>query len=327
MASQLTEYRGSGLAGGMGIAALALGGLALANALIAKRDERRYPPRGRFVTVDGVRLHYLEAGSGPPVVVLHGNVSAADDALASGIFDRLAQNHRVVAFDRPGMGHSERPRGPDWTPEDQARLLAHAFAMLGIDRPVVIGHSYGTLVALALALDHPDAADGLVLMAGYYFPTKRLDALLAAPAAVPVVGDLLRHTVSPPFAKVMMPAVLKTLFAPRPVPDDLEETFPAALTTRPGQLRANAQDGVTLVPAAERMQHRYAGLRLPVAIIAGLEDRVVEQREQSGRLHRVIPHSTLHWVPDAGHMVHYAAPGLVVRSVDQLAAERAPAGS
>lgn len=307
----------------LGLGALALGGLAVANALAARTAERRYPPEGRFLTVDGVRLHYMEAGEGPPVVLLHGNVSALGDSLASGLFQRLSRSHRVIAFDRPGMGHSDRPRGRDWTPEDQADLLALALAELNIENAVVVGHSYATLVALALALDHPRTVKALVLIAGYYFPTKRVDAALVAPVATPVLGDLLRHTLSPPFSKAMMPALLKTMFSPRPVPEHLTESFPAALTTRPGQLRANAQDGVTMVPAADRLQRRYAGVTVPVAIFAGHGDRVVEQEEQSGRLRHVLPGSTLHWVPDSGHMVHYADPDRVVRRIDELSAEMA----
>lgn len=304
----------------LGLTALTLGGLAIANSLAARAAERRYPPEGRFLTVDGVRLHYMEAGEGPPVVLLHGNVSALGDSLASGLFQRLARTHRVIAFDRPGMGHSDRPRDRAWTPEDQADLLAQAFAELDIENAMVVGHSYATLVALALALDHPRTVKGLVLMAGYYFPTKRADAALVAPLAMPILGDLLRHTLSPPISKAMMPGLLKTLFSPRPVPDHLTESFPAALTIRPGQMRANAQDGATMAPAAERLKHRYADVTVPVAIVAGHQDRVVEQEEQSGRLHHVLPDSTLHWVPDSGHMVHYADPELVVRRIDELSA-------
>ncbi len=306
----------------LGLTALALGGLAVANTVAARAAERRYPPEGRFLTVDGVRLHYMEAGEGPPVVLLHGNVSALGDSLASGLFQMLARTHRVIAFDRPGMGHSDRPRDRDWTPEDQADLLARAFDALNIENAVVVGHSYATLVALSLALDHRRTVKGLVLMAGYYFPTKRVDSALVAPVATPVLGDLLRYTLSPPASKAMMPAMLKTLFSPRPVPDHLTESFPAALTIRPSQLRANAQDGVTMVPAAKRLQHRYAEVTVPVAIFAGHSDRVVSQEEQSGRLHHVLPDSTLHWVPDSGHMVHYADPELVVRRIDELSAEK-----
>jgi len=97
----------------------------------------------------------------------------------------------VVAFDRPGFGYSDRPRGAMWTPARQADVLRQAFARLGIERPVVVGHSLGTLVALALALDHPDAVGGLVLLSGYYRPTLRADVPLSSLPAIPIIGDLI----------------------------------------------------------------------------------------------------------------------------------------
>src|SRR3954471_7153434 len=175
-------------------AAAALAASALYNAYRARRTEREHPPTGRFVEVGGVRLHYLEKGAGPPVVLLHGNVVTAEDWALSGVLDRVAARHRVVAFDRPGYGRSDRPRGSAWTAADQAGLLRRALARLGVERPVVVGHSWGTNVALALALAEPAAVRGLVLVSGYYEPTLRADALLVAPAAVPVLGDVLRHT-------------------------------------------------------------------------------------------------------------------------------------
>src|SRR3954453_24182670 len=147
----------------LAVSAAALAASALLNAYLARRAEREHPPAGRFVEVDGVRLHYLERGAGPPVVLLHGNVVTAEDWVLSGVLDRVAERHRVVAFDRPGYGHSERPQGSAWTAATQADLLLHAFARLGIQRPVVVGHSWGTNVALALALADPAAVRGLVL--------------------------------------------------------------------------------------------------------------------------------------------------------------------
>src|SRR5689334_11918263 len=80
---------------------------ALANQLAAKRSERRNPPRGRFLTLEGVRLHYLEQGQGPAVVLIHGNGIDSQDYVLSGLFEKLAEGHRVIAFDRPGFGYSE----------------------------------------------------------------------------------------------------------------------------------------------------------------------------------------------------------------------------
>jgi alpha-beta hydrolase superfamily lysophospholipase len=134
-----------------GSAASAMAGLALWNTYRARKVKREHPPRGRFVAIDGAQLHYLEKGGGQPVVFLHGNVVTAEDFDLSGLLSLASERQcHVVAFDRPGFGYSDRPRRAMWTPARQADLFRQAFVKLGIERPVV-GHSLGTLVALALS--------------------------------------------------------------------------------------------------------------------------------------------------------------------------------
>ena len=289
----------------------------------ARRAEVDYPPTGRFIEVDGVRVHYVEAGVGPPVVLLHGNGTRAEDFRGSGVFDRLATAHRVVAFDRPGYGFSERPRGRRmWTPERQADVFVAAFDRLGIERPVVVGHSWGTLVALALGLDHPEQVRGLVLLAGYYYPTMRVDALLFAGPAIPVLGDIMRYTISPVLGKLMMPSLLRQMFAPRRVPDSFQAAVPTALMLRPWQLRAAAAEAGLMVPAARRLRRRYGELRIPIRIIAGAEDRVVDAEGHSVRFHRDVGPTHLRVIPRLGHMLHYFAQDEVVEAVNALSAPR-----
>ena len=155
------------------LAALATAGSAVIVNRQAKRAEANYPPKGRFVTASGARLHYVERGHGRPVVFVHGNGTRLEDILISGIIDRAAQRYRTIAFDRPGFGHSERPSTRTWTAAAQASVLPEAFGLLRIDRPILVAHSWGTLVALALALDQPHHVSGLVLVSGYYYPTPR----------------------------------------------------------------------------------------------------------------------------------------------------------
>src|SRR5690349_22362128 len=108
-------------------ARIALAGSAAAmaawNIYQARKAERRHPPTGRFLTIEGVRLHYLERGEGPPAVLLHGNGVTSEDFELSGVLGLAAQNHRAIVFDRPGFGYSRRPRGLVWTAARQARLL------------------------------------------------------------------------------------------------------------------------------------------------------------------------------------------------------------
>jgi len=299
-----------------GSAAAAMAGMALWNTYRARKVEREHPPRGRFVTVDGARLHYLEKGGGRPVVFLHGNVVTAEDCDLSGVLDLAsARECHVVAFDRPGYGYSDRPRGAMWTPARQADLFRQAFARLGIERPVV-GHSFGTLVALALALDHPEAVSGLVLLSGYYRPTLRADVPLFSLPAIPVIGDLIRHTVGPLFGAALLPLAAKGMFSPLTVPERFANGFPHGLPLRPSQIRAEAQDTASMVSAVAAMRRRYRELRMPVVIMAGTKDRIVDHRKHTVRLHQEIAQSALRLVPGVGHMLHYAVPEQVVDAID-----------
>ena len=284
----------------------------------ARRAEREHPPSGRLIQVDDVKLHYVERGEGPPVVLLHGNAVSLADFEASGLIDRLAATHRVIAFDRPGFGHSERPRDRLWTPTEQARLLHVALAQLGVERPVLVGHSMGTLVALAMALDHPAEVRGLVLLGGYYYPTVRADVLATAPVALPVVGDVMRYTVTAMTGRALMKSMVRGMFAPDDVPPEFFSVLSREMMLRPVQLRANAEDAAFLIPEAMSGSDRYRELLMPVTIVTGDQDLVVSWTDHSKRLHEELPHSELVVVPGTGHMVHYAAPEKVVSAVADI---------
>jgi pimeloyl-ACP methyl ester carboxylesterase len=304
--------------GVLALAAAAAAAAALWNRHKAKQAERANPPIGRFVEIDGVRLHYTDTGHGPCVVVLHGNTVPLQDFEASGVIDRLAENHRVIAFDRPGFGYSDRPRNRMWTAQAQAALLQRALLDLGIEKPTVIGHSWGTLVALALAVDFPEQVRGLVLISGYYFPSARLDVAMTAPAAVPVLGDVLRYTVSPFMGRLMLKQTVKAMFAPATMPDDFFDAMPREMLLRPSQIRATSEDAAFMIPAAARLRAHYPSIDVPVRIFAGVGDKIVDPESQSARLHGVLPNSTLEVELDAGHMVHYKIAGLVCASVADI---------
>lgn len=285
-----------------------------------RRAEREHPPAGRFITVDGVRLHYLERGTGPALVLLHGNGVDAADWVHSGLFDAAAERYRVIAFDRPGFGYSARPRSTLWTPAHQARLLHHALEQLGVDSAIVVGHSWGALVALAMGLRAPDFVRGLVLVSGYYYPNLRLDALVAAPPAVPLLGDALRYTVAPLAGRLIWPAAAGWAFAPLPVSERFRQGSPW-MALRPGSLRASAADATLMGPATMAMSQRYGRLKVPVQILAGTQDGVCDCAHHSERLYAALPHSELSVTPGVGHMLHYAEPGKVLGAIDAIAAQ------
>ena len=283
-----------------------------------KRVEAENPPQGRFVKVDGVRLHYVERGSGPTLVLLHGNGVLANDFEASGLLDKAAEHYRVIAFDRPGYGYSERPRSRVWTPQAQARLLHHALQEIGVDSAIVLGHSWGTLVALSMALEVPDFVRGLVLLSGYYYPSLRADVPLLSGPAIPLVGDLMRYTVSPLITRMLWRPLTKRVFSPQPVDARFRE-LPVWMMLRPSQLRAAAAESALMVPAAAALAKRYPELKVPAVVMAGTQDKIVDFGHNSERLDERLPDSELQLQPGVGHMTHYAHPEKVLAAVENIA--------
>jgi pimeloyl-ACP methyl ester carboxylesterase len=299
-------------------AAAALGAVALYTSRKTHEAEQKYPPIGRFLTVDGVRLHYIERGQGEPLVLIHGNGTLIQDFTINSLVDRLSERFRVIVFDRPGYGYSTRPRHL-WTPRAHATLFEHALAQLGVEQAIVLGHSWGTMVAVSLALQAPDLVRSLVLLSGYYFPTARMDVALNTPLAVPGIGDAMRHTISPPLARLMLPGGIRAMFAPAPVPEHFDRLFPKALMVRPIQLRASAEDAALMTPSVMELEQHYRELKMPVVILTGGDDKIVDVDRQSRRLHKEIPQSEFIALPGLGHMVHHLAPDQVIKAIDRAA--------
>lgn len=188
---------------------------------------------------------------------------------------------------------------------------------IGIEQPIVLGHSWGTLVALSMALDFPDDVRALVLLSGYYYPSLRLDAPASSPPAIPIVGDLLRFTLAPLIGRLIWPALVKRIFSPVAVPDRFRQ-LPVWMMLRPSQLRASAAESALMVPSALVLSRRYAELEMPVMIVAGNDDKVANAGHNAGRLHDALPQSSLRLAPGQGHMLHYADPDDIVCGIDAL---------
>ena len=263
-----------------------------------------------FIRVAGVRLRYCDSGVGrTPVVLLHGNGSMIEDFLSSGIVEHAGSGYQFIAFDRPGFGHSERPHGCAWGPSEQANLLLDALARLGIERPIIVGHSWGALVAMAMALESPEEVAGLVLMSGYYYPVPHV-----RPIAAPFGSDVVRYAIR----RLMAPQMLRRVFAPCTVPDRFKRDYPLSLATRVSQMQAVDEDAAGLLPAARALCRLYRNVSVPVHLIAGSDDRIVDTELHSGRLHRELGTSTFHCVRGCGHMVHHAAPDKVISAIASI---------
>jgi pimeloyl-ACP methyl ester carboxylesterase len=219
-----------------------------------------------------------------------------EDFASSGLMQDAARHYRVIAFDRPGFGHSTRPRDRVWSAGAQADLVHAALSRLGVSRALVLGHSWGASLATALALKHPQSVSGLVLVSGYYFPTFRPDMALLSGPAVPVLGDLARQTVAPFLTRLLWPLLLRKMFGPAPVPGKFRR-FPKEMAVRPSQLRAAAAESALLGPAAASAADRYADLEMPVVIVAGPATASSTPRRSRGGFTGRSPGAAFGWCP------------------------------
>ncbi|WP_281982136.1 alpha/beta fold hydrolase [Thalassorhabdomicrobium marinisediminis] len=289
--------------------------------------ERNFPPEGQYIEVDGRQIHAVVRGTGPDLVLIHGAGGNLRD-FTFDLMDRLTDRYRVIAFDRPGMGYSDRA-GNGYgdafgrtaeSPAEQAALLAAAARALGAERPIVLGHSYGASVALAWALDHPDNIAGLINLAG---PSHPWPGELGA--YYTVIGSSLGGLVVPPLVSAyasdgMIRGAVEGIFGPQEVPEGYVEHIGAPLTIRPDSLRANTRQVNTLRPHIVEMTKRYAQeLALPVEIIHGDLDETVPLEIHSIPLRDALPQANLTVLEGIGHMPHHAAPDMVEAAIDRIA--------
>jgi pimeloyl-ACP methyl ester carboxylesterase len=276
--------------------------------------------RARTVELDGHRrLHLYEGGEGRPVMILHGAfLTGADWAI--GPAAPLAERFRALAVDRPGHGLSNRRRG-EAAPARQAAQVREAAARLGVERPVLIGHSAGALTALAWAAERPEEVAGVVLVAPIVFSEVRLiEQAIWGPRAVPLAGEaaawIARWTIDP----VMLPLVDRLIFAPQDPPETWRTGFPhdQVLTASAGI--ANGEDADVLVPGSPAMAIPFERITAPVEALYGDADRVVDPRRHAERLPRVVPHARVTRLPGLGHMPHWFAAEEVVAAVERCLA-------
>lgn len=276
--------------------------------------ESAYPPTGRLLLVDGLRVHADQRGRGPDVVLIHGASGNTRD-FTFALADRLAREFRVTAFDRPGLGHTDWPGEQAVSPFEQARILRAAAAQMGIRRPVVVGHSYGGSVAMAWALSDPAGTGAVVSLAGATMPWPGG----LGPWYAITGSDIGQATVVPLISAFVPPEraerAIGSIFAPDPVPEGYADYVGAGLTLRVGTFRANARQVSRLKPFLTAMAEQYPNLSVPVEIVHGTADRIVPHRVHAEPMAALLPHARLTLLDGVGHMPHHAAPGETIAAI------------
>jgi pimeloyl-ACP methyl ester carboxylesterase len=309
-----------GLLVAIAVAAILIAGyFLLATRRIAKRAERLVPPGGRFVEVEGCRIHYVERGAGRPVLLIHG-LGGHHHHMRRPLMEALGSDQRLIAIDRPGSGWSTRPVTMTGRLDEQARLVAAFIDALGLDRPLVVGHSLGGAIALALALDHPDKVAGLALISPLtHFDPDPPPEFKAMAVYSPLRRRLLAHTLAVPMSLRNASKTLDFVFGPQQAPEDYAVEGGGMLGLRPGHLHATITDLVAIEHDLARYEARYEEIEVPVGIIFGTADRVLDVRQHGLPMAGRIPRLELELLEGTGHMPQYVETDRVASFVRRMA--------
>lgn len=289
------------------------------------RMEAQFPPSGRFIEAEGVKLHVGERGEtgAPRLFLIHGAATAMPDLILP-IEAISAGAHHIAAYDRPGLGYSERPARAHEL-KVQAACAAAALEQTGDGGPaLVIGHSLGAAVALRLAHERPDLVRGLLLLAPASHPFPGKTVWWSRVAANPLFGPLFCAALIPLFGPPSLPGALKRVFFPAKPPPDYAERIGLKLIFRPRPFRASALDVAATKREFARQMQFYAELLTPAIIITSDVDKVVSPRIHARALAFDMG-AELVTAPGAGHAPHATRPDLIEAAIARLEAMAASA--
>ena len=258
----------------------------------------------RFADVDGVRVHFQEAGpaDGPVVFLIHG--FASSNLVWSKVLLELAeQGFRVIAPDLLGYGYSAKPRHLEYTIGRQAKMVVGLLNELGVERANIVGSSYGGAVAATLALDHPSLVNKLVLV-GAVTNNRPTRYLLMRLFGSPVIGDILSPLVVG--SRRLLRMRMKRVYDRHSWPMDERRVQARHL---PLATRGTHRAIIRTVRRwdAERISRDAHLISQPTLVLWGDRDREVPLADGL-RLNEDIPNSRLKIFEACGHLPHEEYP-------------------
>jgi len=311
---------------GVGVALFAAANAALwtISSRVSRNIEAAVPAEGRFIEVGGEWIHYVDEGSGPALVMIHG-LSGCGRNLTYALSPRLREQFRVITLDRPGSGYSSRHPGAGVDIPAQARLIAELIGKLDLDRPLVLGHSLGGALALSLALDHPLSVCGLVLVAPLTHPQPLLPPVFLSLGVRPaLLRRWFARVLAAPIGMLGRKVLIRAVFAPESPPADFAERGGGLLGLRSDNFYCASSEIATVNNDLPDMVRRYPSLKLPVGLIYGSKDRVLNYRKHGESMLGKLPGLSLEIVEGAGHMLPVTAVEPVVELVRTIALRAKP---
>ena len=295
--------------------------------LMVSRIEGKYPPRGDFVDVETARIHFLtrkkvaniENQGNAPVVLIHGSSgSSADMELA--FFDAFPDDIDLYAFDRPGIGWSKTKLSPleMSNPMKQAEAIHMAVKKLKLDKPIIVGHSWGGAVAIAYAKQFGNEISGAVSLAGVAYPWKGPYGWYDVLLTTPVFNHIFTRLFLNKMGQLYVPLSIKAIFEPEAARGDYRKGAQAEIILRPSTIINNSYYSLNLRRHLKTMSEKYNDIKIPLLIVAGNRDYIVHSKSQSERLHNEVAGSEYMLFKGAGHMPHHTQTQILAEKIGRM---------
>lgn len=279
--------------------------------------EAEWPPEGDLVQTELSQVHVWQSGQGTPVVMIHGASGNLRDFTWQ-LGPEIAKKRRAVAMDRPGFGYSHRvgPNGGD--PAVQARALMAAARKSGLNDVIVVGHSWGAAVAMSWALQDPTNVKGVVTVSGAVMPWSDKPFLAELLGIDRLLIGAYFNYLQASAASDGIEKFVTRIFRPQTPPDGYAEHVGGPLALRPPSLAANKEDIRTINYALRRQARDYGALQVPVEVISGTDDFIINPSRQPIPFAEVLPKSHLTLLDGVGHMAHHVSPESIMAALDRL---------
>ncbi len=286
---------------------------------IAAKAERMVPASGRFIDVGGNRIHYVATGEGRPIVFVHG-LGGQLHHFGHPIFPMLP-GFRLIALDRPGSGYSVRAAGATARLPEQAAVVAGFIKALGLEKPLLVGHSLGGAVALTVALNHPDAISGVVALAPL---THMEDEIRAEFKSLYITWKpkrwLISQTTAVPASLKFAPQTLDFVFGPQKWPQDYIIEGGGMLGLRPSHIYATSSDIVAIEKDLGEIEKRYGEISMPAGLMFGAADRVLDHERHGLSMRDKVARLDFVLIEGQGHMLQFTAKERVAEMIKRIAA-------
>jgi len=280
---------------------------AIVTVLISQKIKRSIPKFGKITTLKDAEIHWYEAGTGKPIIMLHGLAGNLRN-FTYALTDKLNQDYRVIAIDRAGCGWSKRSKPESATLQEQARIISEFIEKEKIEKPLIVGHSLGGAIALTLALEHKNKISGLALICPV---TQMIDDIPDIFRFLNISNKWFRlflaYTLSSLIGILTREKSFKIAFSPEPVCDNFAIKGGGDFALSSNSFIKTSEDLTFAISSAPSVVGREKELTLPIGVLFGEDDEILDAKLH-GEKFSELTGAELKVLPNKGHMLPLTEP-------------------